>query len=87
MDPYPSSHPQSDGQTEIVNKCLEHYLWCYAGEKPQTWSTWLAMAEYCYNTNYHASTKLTPYEVLYGIPLPKLLEYIPGTTLNQAVDE
>jgi hypothetical protein len=67
-------HPQKDGQTKVVNKCLEHYLRCYVGEKPKQWSTWLAMAEYLYNTNFHSSTKFTPFEVLYRIPPPKLLE-------------
>lgn len=57
------------------------------GEKPNTWFTWLAMAEYWYNTNFNASTKLTPFEVLYGIPPPKPVEYILRTTLNQAMDE
>jgi hypothetical protein len=80
-------HPQTDGQTEIVNKCVEHYLRCYAGKKPKTWSSWLAMAEYWYNTNFHASTKLTPFQVLYGVLPPKLIEYIPGTTRNQAVED
>jgi hypothetical protein len=82
-----SYHPQTDGQTEIVNKALENYLHCFAQDSPKNWSYWLPWAEYSYNTSWHSSTKLTPFEVVYGVPPPRLLSYIPGTTRVQAVDE
>uniref|UniRef100_A0A2N9H0U4 Integrase catalytic domain-containing protein n=1 Tax=Fagus sylvatica TaxID=28930 RepID=A0A2N9H0U4_FAGSY len=67
-----SYHPQSDGQTEVVNKSLEHYLRAFATDKPSLWVEWLPLAEYWFNTNYHTSTKLSPFEALYGYLPPRL---------------
>lgn len=80
-------HPQSDGQTGVVNKCLEQYLRCYVGDKPRMWSRWSSLAEWWYNTNHHSATKLTPYEAVYGMPPPNMVQYVSGTTMNEAVDE
>jgi len=79
-------HPQSDGQTEALNKCLEGYLRCYTGGKPKEWSFWLPLAEWWYNTNHHVSTGMTPFEALYGVTPPKLISYVPGLATNSAVD-
>ncbi|KAD2393790.1 hypothetical protein E3N88_40767 [Mikania micrantha] len=60
-------HPQSDGQTEVLNRCLETYLRCMTLGVPQSWDKWLSMAQYCYNTTWHSSIRMTPYQALYGV--------------------
>jgi hypothetical protein len=80
-------HPQTDGQTEVVNKCLETYLRCFASEKQHQWAQWLPLAEWWYNTTYHTSTRMTPFEAVYGQKPPSVLSYLPGTSKVQAVDQ
>ena len=41
-----SYHPQSNRQTEVVNKSLEHYLRAFVADKPNTWVEWLPLAEF-----------------------------------------
>lgn len=79
-------HPQTEGQTEIVNKALETYLRCMCGEKPSDWAQWLSLAEWWYNTNYHSSIHTTPYEVVYRQPPPLYLPYLPGEASFVATD-
>ncbi len=79
-------HPQTDGQTEVVNRSLEQYLRAFVADKTSQWVNWLPLVEYWFNTNYHTSTKNTPFKAFYGYPPPRLLEYILGTTQVEAVD-
>jgi transposase InsO family protein/ribosomal protein L21E len=61
-----SYHPQSDGQTERLNECLETYLRCVVHSSPRKWYDWLPLAEHWYNTTFHSSLGRTPFEVVYG---------------------
>jgi hypothetical protein len=63
-----SYHPQTDGQIERLNQCLEAFLRCSVHSCPTQWHKWLPLAEYWYNTAYHTALGLTPFEVLYGHP-------------------
>lgn len=78
--------PQSDGQTEVVNRTLEMYLRCVTGDEPRKWLTWLPWIEYCYNTSYHTSLKDTPFRMVYGREPPRLLDYTTGSSKVEAVD-
>lgn len=65
-------HPQSDGQSERLNQCVEMYLRCLVHDKPNSWSKWLPMAEWWYNTSHHSAINMTPYMALYGKPPPSV---------------
>ncbi|KAA0055700.1 Ty3/gypsy retrotransposon protein [Cucumis melo var. makuwa] len=82
-----SYHPQSDGQTEVVNKSIETYLRCFCGEKPAEWSQWLHWAEYWYNTTYHSSIGITPFQAVYGRLPPPLIYYGDMETPNSTLDQ
>ncbi|KAI5423285.1 hypothetical protein KIW84_046321 [Lathyrus oleraceus] len=80
-----SYHPETDGQTEVVNKCLKAYLRCFASEQPKNWSYWVSWAELWYNSTYHVTTDTTPFEVVYGRKPPPLIRFSQGETRVEAV--
>ncbi|KAG4224504.1 hypothetical protein PC116_g27040 [Phytophthora cactorum] len=57
-----ADHPQTDGQTERVNRVLGDLLKSYA-HSFQQWSDCLPMAEFAINNSVHASTGHTPFYV------------------------
>jgi hypothetical protein len=45
-------------------------------DNPKKWMSWLASAEWWYNTSYHSSLKMTPFQALYGFTQPQINEVI-----------
>ncbi|XP_026417343.1 uncharacterized protein LOC113312821 [Papaver somniferum] len=80
-------HPQSEGQTERVNACLETYLRCMASFKRSKWVTWLLLAEWWFNTSFHTSPKLTLFEALYGYPPPQFGVTASSIGISSAADD
>jgi hypothetical protein len=66
LTPSTSYHPQTDGQTEIVNKWVEGYLRNYVAGQQKAWARWLHLGEYCYNTTQHMSIGMSPFRALYS---------------------
>jgi hypothetical protein len=80
-------HPQTDGQTEVLNRTVEMYLRCLTSSKPKEWITRLPWVKYCYNTSTHSAHSLNLFELVYGRPPSTLLFYVKGTTHVEAVEQ
>jgi hypothetical protein len=46
-------HRQTDGQTEIVNMCLEAYLCSFVTDKQNKWLQWLHLVEWWIVVQFH----------------------------------
>jgi hypothetical protein len=57
--------PQSDGQSERVDQCVETYLRCFVSSVPKQWIFWLYLAEFWYNISLHSLIDMSPFEALY----------------------
>lgn len=71
-------HPQTDDQPEVLNRFLEIYLCCFTLDRPKDWIKWLGWAEFSYNTVFHYSAYMTPFQVVYNRPLPSIMQHLLG---------
>ncbi|KAE9214239.1 hypothetical protein PF004_g15106 [Phytophthora fragariae] len=70
LDMSTADHPQTDGQTERVNRGLEDILRSVCAAEPTKWSTLLPQVEFALNNAVHSSTGFTPFYV-YGLRHPR----------------
>jgi hypothetical protein len=59
-------HPQTDGQTERVNRVVEEMLRHFVQPRLDDWDQHLAMVEFAINNAYQESTGNTPFFLNYG---------------------
>jgi hypothetical protein len=67
-------HPQTDGQTEVVNKSLGDLLRSLVTEHHSSWDNIFLQAEFAYNNSVNRSTGQSPFQIVYGIQLRGISE-------------
>ncbi|PKU75761.1 hypothetical protein MA16_Dca019717 [Dendrobium catenatum] len=58
-------HPQTDGQTEVVNRTLGSMLRCLVQDHPKKWEEMLSQAEFAFNSMQNRSTGHSPFSIVY----------------------
>jgi hypothetical protein len=59
-------HPQTDGQTERMNRYVETILRGFVNPAQDNWDTLLPLVEFAINNSYQASIRNTPFFLNYG---------------------
>ena len=80
-------HPQCDGQTERFNRTLEAILICFIQDNLEDWDEFLKQLAFAYNTTVHATTGVSPFQMVYG-RLPRLpIDYRESETARRTEDQ
>jgi hypothetical protein len=60
-------HPQTDGQTEVVNRTVVHLLRAYCSKHPKLWDEHLHYVQHAYNRAKHSSMQTFPFETCFWL--------------------
>ena len=62
-----SHHPQTDGQTEVVNRSLGALIRSLVKKNVREWESLLPHAEFAYNRSTSQTTGCSPFKAVYGM--------------------
>lgn len=79
-------HPQSNGLVERFNRTVVDMLSKYLGNSQREWCSVLPLVLHAYNTSVQASTKVSPYNILYGREQCSIVDRVLGLNVT-GVDE
>lgn len=60
-------HPQTDGQTERMNRVVEEVLRCYVGTEQRDWDAHLHAVQFANNNSVHVGSRNTPAFLNFGL--------------------
>ena len=66
LKPSSAYHPQTDGQTERMNRKIEEMLRCYVDHHQSNWDLLLTHIEVAYNSAPHSTTTYSPFFLDHG---------------------
>ena len=70
-------YPQTDRQTEVVNRSLGNLLQYLVGENLRAWDLILPTAEFAYNSSVNRTIGMSPFEVVHGYQPRQPIDLIP----------
>jgi hypothetical protein len=74
---FSTSHPQTDGQTEVVNRTLSTILQAVLKTNLKSWEECLPHIEFAYNRSVHSTMKVSPFQVVYGFNSRASIDLLP----------
>jgi hypothetical protein len=80
-------HPQTDGQTEKANDIVQKWLRAFATNRQREWDRLLPMAEFAYNSTYHKTLRMTPFQADCGYNPTMPLDLILSTPNSHLTSE